>query len=446
MTFDSLAILVLVNPLQDVLGVPVDRNASTVFALNLGGANGVDDDFRLISSRDDVRLLIFLNDLEVCESSLDRHGGNSFTSVVGDTHVVNSLVVQGISVNHGSDVILDGEQCEVRSANLDFVVMIAIEAEFRLLYIVGVCAELAVLVEDLECDVTVSSSQTLSTESRLVGGNDNDFFPTEVAAEDLLSEGLAGLGVGKHSVVDDDSYLATSELVGVSSVNIFGQTEFYSLLDVAPRISQVLVTKSTNNHGQSVTIGDAIVRCELGCGITFDDTILVCVRERAQVLVGRFVTDVFEGGVVGRAVFPLSIVYPTGRDTGNEQSHLVTLNSSISVSYELSRGGTLEDTIVGKELDSIILGGVGLLNSCVNGSVVCGYERSCGQSHQAGEDQRKNFFHLLVLLKSGFSCQERKTAVFSSLLACKFYHTGDIFARGAADLKCRCNIKGGLIL
>ena len=39
------------------------------------------------------------------------------------------------------------------------------------------------------------------------------------------------------------------------------------------------------------------------------------------------------------------------------------------------------------------------VDGCVNGSVVSGYERSCGQSHQTGEDQRKNFFHLLVLLK-----------------------------------------------
>ena len=39
-----------------------------------------------------------------------------------------------------------------------------------------------------------------------------------------------------------------------------------------------------------------------------------------------------------------------------------------------------------------------------------------------------------------------KTAVFSPLLACKFYHAGDFFARGFMDLKCRCNIKEGLIL
>ena len=39
-----------------------------------------------------------------------------------------------------------------------------------------------------------------------------------------------------------------------------------------------------------------------------------------------------------------------------------------------------------------------------------------------------------------------KTAVFSPLLACKFYHAGDFFARGFMDLKCSCNIKVSLIL
>ena len=274
----------------------------------------------------------------------------------------------------------------------------------------GFIAESTVSIENLECYVLSRNLGGIlfahSFEIVNIGSGDNNLGPAEFYAEVLNCEHLAILGGSEECVVDDLSNFTTGEFFSVSNAgDTFGKTEFYCLLDVSPRPVETGVTESTNNHGESVLVGDTVVRTEGAVAVTFDDLHLVSVGDSA-VEVSSCAFDISEDSLVFRILCPSIVIYPTGSDTGYKESHLVAVNVCFCV--KLAVVITLVDAIGNEEVDSLsVFANVfnvfadsnNICGSFVNDCVVsenCGC-RGCG--HEEGKNERKNLIlHLFSVL------------------------------------------------
>ena len=274
---------------------------------------------------------------------------------------------------------------------------------------VNLCAECAVSFEDLVCNIACGCKFACCTVYAAVACCDHYCFILEVKIEVLLCKCGSICAFCEQCVVDDLCNYFSLKCFGIcNTFDTVCETEVYSRFNISPRIYEVVVSECAYCHCESVFVLDACFRCKSVAAYTYYDALTVYVRDCAVVLLSCCTCEVNKCGSVFRTVFPLVVCYPTGADTANEESHLITLNVVINTKLVAL---TVHNVVVYEELNCIVILRCclvfaffyyfccGFVFCCCNifrccCCFFCKDEACAGNDHQEGKNQRKNLFHL----------------------------------------------------
>ena len=329
---------------------------------------------------------------------------------------------------HIVGLLILGEESLVRIANVALVVLGQPAEFFDVLDEVGFSADFAEFGNSSEGDHAAEVVQgavvkeIIGKETAVAGTGDHDGLPFKSAVEVTGSKGAAVLHLSEQSVVDQLGNLAAVQTISVShgGGDALGQAEVNGLLDVAPRPLEVVVLENAAQHGERVFVADTVLGAELTVAVTEDDALLGSIGESAEVVGSGSAFEIGEPGHVVLSViplfgnggvgadppdFPLLVIDPASGNTGNEQSHFVSLDGICRAQFAVALA--LENAVFLEELDRFVkLSSNFFLSSSSDYGIFSNDGRFFGRAdhgrdgegHQDGKDERKNFLHPSQLL------------------------------------------------